>query len=259
MLKKMMKYDFVRLEGVLLFLQLAVLLLALLARGSNAVYNEKGAMLWLVIDKIVSFAFIAVMASAFFTTFFYSLSRFHATVFGRLSYFTHTVPAKRGTVYDAKTLTGMAVNVITLLAIGAGLLISLWDQMDVKLLFEKSGNTALVFCLTVVLETLSLYLSVVLGLVLGHRFNRHKMPYSVLMSFAVYLAVSTAVSCGLGVFIALNPEAREVFSASASDLTGSIPPALQSVMWIGTACYAAAVPALYLFGIKALNKGVNVE
>lgn len=259
MLKKLMKYDFVRLEGVLVFLQLAVLIFALLARGTNAVYNEKVTTLWLVIDKIVSYAFIAVMACAFFATFFFSLSRFHSTVFGRLSYFTHTVPANRGTVFDAKTLTGMAVNVITLLVIGAGLLISLWGPMDVKLLFQRSGNLVLVFCLTAVLETLSLYLSVVLGLVLGHRFNRHKMQYSVLMSFAVYSAVSMAVACGMGVFIALKPEAREIFSASAADLTGKIPPMVQSVMWVGTSCYAVAAPALYLLGRKALNKGVNIE
>ena len=258
MLKKIMKYDFYWLEGVLVFLQMAVLLSALLAKTTNALYNEKGTMLTLVVDKIGSNLFIALCCSAFFTTFFRTLARFWSTVYGKLSYFTHTTPAKRGTVFDGKALTGLAVNAITLLVIGVGILVALWDRMDIKTLFRGENlKTPLVICLILLLEVFTMHLCVVLGLILGHRFNRHKMLYSVLLSLAVYVAVCAAVGCGIGAFIAVTPEAREFLGARVME--GPMPPVMRSLLWVGAACYAVAVPALYFIGRKALNKGVNVD
>ena len=260
MLKKWMKYDFLWLEGVLVFLQMNVLVSALLAKTTNALYNEKGTMLTLVVDKIGSNLMFAVMCATFFIAFFRTLTRFQSTVFGRLSYFTHTTPAKRSTVFDAKVLTGMAVNAITLLVIGAGLLLSLWGQTDIRTLFGLDHlKTAVLFCLIIPLEVFAMYLSAVLGLIWGHRFNRNKMLHSVVLSLAVYFAVSGAVACGLGVFIAAAPETRAILASQIAELTGSVPPVLLNLLWVCAACYAAVVPALYFIGRRALGKGVNVD
>ena len=237
-----------------------VLVSALLAKTTNALYNEKGTMLTLVVDKIGSNLMFAVMCATFFIAFFRTLTRFQSTVFGRLSYFTHTTPAKRSTVFDAKVLTGMAVNAITLLVIGAGILISLWDQMDIKTLLRPDNLKApAVLCLILLLEVLTVYLCVVLGLILGHRRNRHKMLFSVILSLAVYAVVCLAVACGLGVFIAAAPETRAILASQIAELTGSLPPVLLNLLWVCTACYAAVVPALYFIGRRALGKGVNVD
>ena len=262
MLKKLMKYDFIRVEKVAGWALLAVLVCAAATRLSNSIYNEKVTMLWLIVDKFVSALTIIVMIGAIFLTFFRTAAAFVRTVFGRQSYFTHTIPAKRGTVYDAKVLCGMAMNLLTLLIVGAGAAIVFLTDDAVEMLkatWKESGGFYVLMGLTVALELLAMVACTYLGIVLGHRSNTKKIFFSVLYTIAVWYGVSAVLVGVEAVFYLANGNIAAFLSADTATLTGPLPEELKLLLGIAACGYTVVIVVLYVIGRKLLVKGVNVD
>ena len=262
MLKKLMKYDFVRIEKVVCWALLAVLVCAAAARLSNYIYNEKTTMLWLIIDKFVSTLTIIVMIGAMFLTFFRTAASFVRTVYGRQSYFTHTLPVERGTVFDAKVLCGMAMNLLTLFAVGAGAAIVFLTGDAAGMLkaaWKNQGGVYVLMGLTLALELLALVACTYLGIVLGHRSNTKKIFFSVLYTIAVWYGVSAVLMGAEAVFYLANGNIAAFLSADTATLTGPLPEELKLLLGIAACGYAVVIVVLYVIGRKLLVKGVNVD
>ncbi len=262
MLKKLMKYDFIRVEKAVAWALLAVLVCAAAARLSNGIYNDKQTMLWLIVDKFVSTLTIIVMIGAMFLTFFRCAAAFVRTVYGRQSYFTHTIPAQRGTVYDAKVLCGMAMNLLTLLVVGAGAAIVFLNGSTAEMLkatWKDSGGVYVLMGLTLALELLAMVACTYLGIVLGHRSNTKKIFFSVLYAIAVWYGVSAVLMAVEAAFYLANGNIAAFLSADTATLTGPLPEELKLLLGIAACGYAVMTAVLYVIGRKLLVKGVNVD
>ena len=264
MLKKLMKYDFVRVEKVVIWALLAVLVCAAAARLTNAIYNEKMTMLWLIVDKIASALAIVVMIFAVFLTFFRTAASFVRTVYGKQSYFTHTLPVKRGAVYDAKVLCGLAMNLLTLLAVGAGAAIVFLtgDTMAlVKAAWKDSGAFYLLAAVTFVLEVLCFAVCAYLGIVLGHMLNTHKIFLSVVFTLVLWNVISTVLIGAEAVFYFANGNIADFLRADTASfaMDAPMPQEVKTVFVVAAAGYALMISVLYFIGRRLLVKGVNVD
>ena len=262
MLKKLLRYDFVWIEKVVAWYTLAACALGCFALIMHRVYNEgNSAVFWLVMDKIAASLLIAGCISLFLNAFLRTMARFVNTLYKDQSYFTHTLPVSRKTVFGAKALGGALVMALALLGIALSVLIGgsgMWDMLKESL--KAQTGAVVLMCVTFVLEGVTLLFAAYLGYVLGYRRNKGKAAYSVLFSFLIYCAVQIILLVLLlicGVFI---PDLGAVFRDNAMQFTpDAMGAVVTKVLAVASAGYAAAAAGLFFLGRAAFCKGVNVD
>ena len=263
MLKKLIHYDFVWIEKVLLYHTAVLLVVSALGRLIHPL-NARSAF-WLVMDRTFLSLFFAASFSLLFTAFLRTCARYVNTLYKDESYLTHTLPVPRGTLYTAKALAGLWILLLSLLVcLGATAIYNSYaDRFSmVKTLLSDAQMRppVLLLALLLVLELCCLLLCTLLGLTLGYRRQSHKLLHSLLLTCGVYL-----LTCGtlIGVFALCG-----LFDNRILDLFGNQFTALQDfaqdsfgarVCAILAVEYLAANTVLFLCGRHALQKGVNVD
>ena len=263
MLRKLMKYECIRIGKVTVWLLLAVLLTAAAAKLTDAIYNGSPTVLWLVIDKLVDFTAVLVMAAALFGTFLRTVIGFARTVYGKQSYLTHTLPVKRSAVFDAKALSGIAMNLLAFCVVGAGVALVFLNgefAQILKALWDEIGGFLTVSAITLLLEQLTFLLCVYLGIVLGHRRNTGKVVWSVVFTLVSWYAVSALLTGAEAVTFLVNGNLADLMRSNGASLgLGPVPDGIRLMLTVAACGYAAAMAALYVIARKLLAKGVNVD
>ncbi|MBQ7598669.1 MAG: hypothetical protein IJU56_08820 [Clostridia bacterium] len=263
MLKKLMRYDLQWIIGkVLSYYSAVTLVLALLARLFHALSPQ--AFFLHLLEKIFAGAFLSCAIAILINALMRSLVCFRRTLYGDPSYLTHTLPIKRGTVFTAKVLAGVVSLLFALLVAALGYSIAVLTRADVwealkELLHRRTVLNLLLVCAAVVLQLFEMHFSAVLGLVLGHRREKGRIPFSVLFSMLIYIAVSGALTGLLFALSLLKPQAHALLTQSLSTQEMFTMDGMRFLLAADVVLCLLANCGLYLAARHVFCKGVDVE
>ena len=264
MLKNLTKYDFLWTHRVIVWYMLAALVCGVFSRITGKLYNdsEGASMALLVLDKIASVLLIVMCIALFMNVLLRLMARFVNTLYKDQSYFTHTLPARRETVFDAKAISGAAAVVLSLAVIALALYIGggseIWESVRLAMNGQKT-YMALMACVTV-LQMVSLLYAAYFGFILGYRFNTGKAARAVVFSLLIYFALQNIIMAVIFAVGLLDKDIGAFFLKNDGTLSETVLIAsVQKIVAAGAAFYLVADVVLYLLGRKALAKGVNVD
>ena len=267
MLKKIFKYDYFWIHRQTVWYMVALLVSCVAANVSDRIFNgpNGGTLMWLVINKLCSALMVAACIALLLNAFIRLMGRFTSTLFKDQSYFTHTLPVRRGTVFDAKALVGAATLAGVLVCIAAGMFLGLVNESfleSLKLLFRQKGVVSLLLLMacSFYMQSLCILASAYLGFILGYRQHSGKNVCAVLFTFLIYSFAEGLLLCGVAAFSMLNSSVGDMLHSNVSSfaaLTGA--DVVKTMMGVILAEYVVVVAVLFLLGRKALEKGVNVE
>ncbi len=264
MLKKLVKYDFVWIERLVVWYTVAAVVCGAFTCAMEYVFNNiNNSVFWLVMDKIAVSLLIIACISLFINAFIRTVVRFVTTFYKDQSYFTHTLPADRGTLYASKAIAGALVMVLALLSVCAAVLIAAGDAViDIvkTSLHALGGFSAALLVLIVALEVICALFAVYFGMVLGYRRNKAKGAWGVVFSLLIYFGAQAVILAVFGVIAALDGDMSIFFKSEAAQLdAAALDVPLKKLYAVCASGYVLIDTGLYLLGRRAFAKGVNVD
>lgn len=264
MLKKLLKYDLKWIYKVIAVFYALAAFFALLSFGLSAWGNST---LFNVLAQISCGFTVAMVANCIVNSIMRSWVRFHNNMYKDESYLTHTLPVSRHTIFLSKTISALICTFISTAVSALCIILCYYNNAvikeSVKSILESLAESFGVskaavlafFVFIVFLEIMFILLSGYNGIILGHKSNKKKMPKSIIIGFAVYLAfniLTVGLICLAGVFD--DRIMGMITSADVVDMS-----AVKICFIVSAAVYAVYNLALYVIGSKCLKKGVNID
>lgn len=261
MLKKLFKYDFKWINKIMIIYYIILLVISIFTK---IVESMDQTFLLLIIDKVLSSMFIGCAVSVIITTFMRVWARFLVNNYKDESYLTHTLPVTKNQIFNSKILAGIVSVLISLLVIvGCIALIYLnansWEYL--KAMFESLVQAYSKFIavsyvvgliVLIILELFYIMFAGILGLVIGHRSNNHKILKSIIFGLVSYMVLLILSFVMVGITSSFT---------DSSMIYNGFPP-VSTIKAIGLSCiiiYTIYNVAHYIFAKHLFNKGVNVE
>ena len=262
MLKKLLKYDLEWCYKPLIVFYILAIFFAIITR---VIESFEQTLILVIIDKICSGITIAMIINILINCFMRNWARFVKNIYKDESYLTHTLPVTKNKIYLSKVLTAIITLITSSIVIVSCVAIVFLNENSWSLLKTSLEDSAIslncsipsliiVLVITVFFEFLFMIMSGILGIIIGHRSNNHKIVKSIIFGFGIYMAFS--IISLLVIYIAglLNSDIMSVFNNIVVSST-----ALKSIMMMGIFIYAIYTCIVYFVGNKLLNKGVNVD
>lgn len=262
MLKKLLKYDLEWCYRPLLVFYILAIFFSIIVR---IVESFEQSLIILIIDKICCGVVIAMIVNILINCFMRNWVRFVRNIYKDESYLTHTLPVSKNKIYLSKILTAIITLVTSFIVIIACLAISslnketwiiLKESLEQSAIYFNSSvfNFIFVMVITIFFEFLFMMMSGILGIIIGHRSNNLKIVKSIVISFAIYMILSSMSLGALFVAGLVNSDIMTLFNNIAVSSN-----ALKSMMFVGILVYAIYNLGIYFIGNKLLNKGVDVD
>lgn len=263
MLKKLMKYDFVWISKVLVYHTSILLVAAAIGRLVSPLSPRS--MFWSVMDGVFLSLMIGAACSLLFTAFLRCAARYINNTYKDESYLTHTLPVTRGQQYTSKALSSAAVLALSLVVclIATAIYNSYrerWDMVKYYLSNPQTRTLILLFVLVVVLQIVCMLLCTLAGATLGYRKESHKLLHSLLFILLLYVVTQGVIVGVIYLISRFDSGVAALFTTSTRSMTEFLTdPVSTKICWILAAEYIIANVALFFFGKRALEKGVNVD
>ncbi len=209
MLSKVIKYEFKSTSKIFLLLNVATLLVSILAgiiNRTNLQFLSENNNLLTMFMILIEFSFVFVLAASPLATFFIPASRFRKSMFSEEGYLTNVLPVKSSTLIFGKATAYAIWSIINgiVVVISASLFIFIqafedmeWDIFDFGDFFSYTGAAGALFLLELIvgaLVTIFLTISTVyLAIAIGNLFSNHKTFASVAAFFLLYIALETVI------------------------------------------------------------------
>lgn len=262
MLRKLLKYDLKWCFKPLLVFYLLAIFFSIITR---IVESFEQTLIVLIIEKICSGVVIAMLISILINCVMRNWARFVRSIYKDESYLTHTLPVSKKTIYLSKVLTAIITLLTSFIVIVISLAICYLDEVTwfvLKQALEQSAvyfdssvfSLMLVMLITIFFEFLFMVMSGMLGIVIGHKSNNLKIVKSVIISFGIYIILSSFSLGALYIAGLLNSDIMSLFNNVEVSAN-----ALKSMMLVGILVYAIYNLIIYFVSSKVLNKGVNVD
>lgn len=264
----LLKYDLRWLYKTLVPLYLAALACAIFGRLLSLITDS---FLISLIGGILLGASIGLIVNIYINTIARCWVRFARNLYKDESYLTHTLPLPSKTLFRAKVLAALIVNLTILAVMLLGLFFSLvWlfpeDRLGalasaLQIAADSINFPMPVFAGILVLaffvQTAMTVLCGYIGIVLGHRFNQHRALASTLIGLGVY-GLSQFLAIAVLLLACLVVPIPGLISLI---LRGSQPPLAVtcSAVLLITGIYIIYTIILYFIGQKVLKKGVNID
>jgi len=185
MLRKLLKYDLKWIYKVVAVFYVLTFLFSIIGRGLSLIENSA---LFFVLSKISYGAAIAMMVNCLINCLIRIWVRFIKNIYKDESYLTHTLPVDKKTIFASKILSAIISLFTSIVVIIANIFICYYSKENFEALKEILKLTAVTFDTTVLnlllivsviffLEILSMALVGILGIILGHKFNKNKKMY----------------------------------------------------------------------------------
>lgn len=263
MLKKLMKYDFVWIGKILIYHTAILLVVTVLGRLVSPLSPRS--MFWSVMDGVFLSLMISAAFSLLFTAFIRSAARYINNTYKDESYLTHTLPVTRGQQYTAKVCASVAILLLSLAVclIATAIYNSYpdrWEAVRRFLTNSQSRTLIVLFVLMIVLQIVCMLLCTLAGATFGYRRGSRKLLHTLLYILLLYV-VTQGVLIGVIFLISrFDSGVATLFADSSRSVTEFLTdPVSAKVCGILTAEYLAANVALFFFGKRALERGVNVD
>lgn len=263
MLGKLFKYDLRYVyKPLVVFYSLSVFFGVL----TRIFLSVEGSFIINVIGKVCSGVTISMMFNILINNIMGMWARFRRNLYGDESYLVHTLPAKRSTIYIAKSLAGLVTLLTSIAVIILTLFIAYYSKENMEILKSFlstlatgiGSSTAVLLTVTFgvfFVEILSALGCGFTGIILGHRMNSGKIGYSVLFGFIVYMFTQTLC---LGIFFLFALGNSEMMNLFTSNTIVSVEAAKQLLV-LAIPVYLMLSVATFLLNLRLLKKGVNVD
>jgi hypothetical protein len=262
MLKKLLKYDLEWCYKPLLVFYILAIFFSIVVR---IVESFEQSLILLIIDKICCGVLIAMMISILINCFMRNWARFVRNVYKDESYLTHTLPVSKNKIYLSKVLTAIITILTSLIVIIICLAISSLNKdtwLILKQSFEQSAvyfdssvfSLVFVMTITIFFEMLFMMMCGILGIIIGYKSNNFKIVKSILIGFVIYMILSSISLAALFIIGLFNADIMSLFNNIEVSSN-----ALKGMMLVAILVYVIYNLAIYFFGNKLLNKGVNVD
>lgn len=259
MLRKLIKYDLLWINRVMVFYYVITIILSILTRiASNFTDSAMGDIIYGILKGVTIAAFANVVINAAIRVWV----RFRQNHYKDEAYLTHTLPVTRGHLYDSKALSALITTLFALAVVIACFFIAFWsdDMYQYFRYLVDYGDMGFILggiFVTAVLEVLYIVVVGMFGIVLGHRSNNNRVVNSVAIGMGLYFALQTVL---LGVVYAVgffDDGVKAMFSSSPANSISF--DSYRTLIIAADAAYLVLDLGLYFFGKKLFEKGVNVD
>lgn len=263
MFKNLLKYDLHYIYKVLIFFYAITTICAILTR---LCFNFADSTFLNFLGLILQGTTISLMISMLVNNLMRCWARFTKNFYGDESYLTHTLPIKISKLFTAKYVATLLTLLSTALVAILALIIMYYSTENLELI--KSALTSLfdtdslnlwgmILAVIVIfyLEVLCMVSVGYTGLILGHRFNSHKMVWSIFLGLVCYGLTQGLILAALYILALINPNVMTLFTDNLLPTTGII--CLLIAVAIGL--YTAWAVIYYVADMALLKRGVNID
>lgn len=261
MINKLIKYDFKWINKVM---YIYFIILFIVSVAVKIVESMEQTFLILIIDKIVSGTFIALVISIVITCVMRIWHRFINNVYKDESYLTHTLPITKNQIFDAKIIASILSLLLSALVIIICIALVYLNKDTIymiKNMFQSLVdvyNEVFAICfviglvLLILLEVIFLMMTGIFGIVIGHCFNNNKIIKSIFIGIGCYgllSLISFIILVISGEFVSLEKVSNGF-------------PSLHALKTLGLTfiiVYLVYNLVYYFSAKKIFNKGVNIE
>ena len=259
MLKKLIKYDLLWINRVMVFYYALTVLLSILTRiASNFTDTPFGGMLYDILRGVTIAAFVNVIINASIRIW----ERFRQNCYKDESYLTHTLPVTRGQLYDGKSLSALISIILALAVVIGSFFIAFWcdDLYQYFRHLTDFGDMGFVLggvFATAILEVLYVIVVGIFGIVLGHRSNSNRVLCSVLIGMMLFFTLQTVLVAVIFVAGFFDDSIKSLFSSNPDNSISFA--SYRTLIILSDISYLLLNVGLYFGGKKIFEKGVNVE
>lgn len=264
MLIKVLKYDFKWVYSLIFVFNVLAIIFAILSRVCLFIDNS---LMFQIIHKIFSATSISMVISGIINVVTRSWIRFSRSVYKDESYLTHTLPVSKDVIYFSKILTSIIVVIITFVVLVICLFLCYYSKElveNIKQLLITSSSTldttvgGLIASLSIILilEFLYLVFTGYTSIIIGNRFNKNKVGFSVIFGFGIYMAcqcIMVLIMFLLGLIF--GGGLLEVFTSNSLSSISAV----KTIFIIACVLYGIFDILIMFVGKYQLSKGVNVE
>ena len=220
-----------------------------------------------IIYSICSGIMYAMIFNIIFNTVIRSWVSFDKSLYKDEAYLTHTLPVSKNDIYNSKFIQTLIFIFICFFIVLLSLFIAYYSKDNWQvvtgffkdLTFNLNINVTFIIIMIIVLLFLEIFNLVqigYLGIIIGNRNNNHKIAYSLLAGFLIYLlsqafVVLCVYICGL-----FNSNIMTIFETSSTILDNEI---TYPLLIISVLIYLFIIVFIKTICKKVLNKGVNIE
>ena len=219
-----------------------------------------------IVAQVFQGAFISFAVSTLINILMRYWVRFRNNFYGDESYLTHTLPIEKDVQYAAKVIGAIVTMCATVIFLLACVLLAYGTPENFTALkntfagIEGALNAPIGVLLTfmgavVLLQMVYLFLCGFVGLLIGHKFERSRIGFSVLFGAVVYVAAQILLVIAMFVAGAFNEGIWQLMISSQPPSSG----ALTAMLIVVTIVYLLATVAVYFVGNKIFKQGVNVD
>lgn len=260
MLKKILKYDLKAIYKPLIIFYLIFVVCAILSQVFSHFQNTSFTFILYKFFQGATNGFIigAIINNAM-NLWEYTRQNFY----GDRSYLTHTLPIPRHTLLMSKFLTTI-ITIFTTILLGAVAIfianVSPEILNFIGMLFDTYGVATIIFkyvlpfALIIYLEFVFIAECGITGVIIGNRFNNHKILFSIISGFVIFWIADIITVLGMLLAGCFNPEIAQIFTTNEANGDIVLP-----LCYIGSAFYAIYITAMCYVNTKLLNRGINVD
>lgn len=253
MLGKLLKYDLKRSFKIVVIFYILALVFGTMSRlfslSDTVIVGD-------IMKGFFGGAAISMLFSILINSLINSWVLFVKNIYGDESYLTHTLPISKSKIYLSKVLSVIIMLLSSTLVILLTLMVLYYSKENLQVLKYTLLSTAEIFDSTMIqiiltafavffVELIFIYLTGLSGIIIGHRYNNHKIFKSFLFGFIIYMGFTL-----LSVLI--------IWVTGYIDLNVYEIESVKQVLGLGIILYIMYNVACYFIGNSVFNKGVDV-
>ena len=262
MLRKLLKYDFIKIFKVLGIFYGLGLVFAIIARVLTEVQDN--ALIWFIFAQIFVGATWAMAISGVVNSAVRSCVGFLKGMFGDEAYLYRTLPMKTRTVFIEKLIVGMVAILSSLIMMVVEIMIAYFPFEEMGELLGLINNTlgtskvvaAIFLFLIFFIEILAVYSAGTAGITFGHKRTNRKNGLSVLFGFVFYVLIQ-AFTVGSVFLVGLFD--KNILKLFSSDLSAITPEIIKEAAVATSIAYIVSTLVLQYISWRAVKKGIDID
>ncbi|MBO4855190.1 hypothetical protein J5500_02155 [Candidatus Saccharibacteria bacterium] len=259
MLRKLIKYDLLWINRVMVYYYALTIVLSVLMRIAE---NFTGSVMGDIVYGILRGFVIAAFANVIINAAIRIWVRFTQNHYKDEAYLTHTLPATKAQLFDSKAISALISTLTAVAIVIVCFFIAFWNN-DMYTYFHnlvEYGNAAPIIAgifITSLLEVLYIVIVGLFGIVVGHRFNNGRMLRSIIIGMVLYFALQCILLAAIYAAGSFDDSIKAMFSNNPQNSISL--DSYRTLIIITDVIYVVINTGLYFSAKKLFQKGVNVD
>ena len=256
MLKKLIKYDLLWINKIMLiYFSISIIICTLTRISSLHTSSSIGNIIYQILKGVSISCFASVLINSVIRVWV----RFRNSIYKDESYLTHTLPISKNTLYNSKILSSIISVLISLIVIIISFIIAFLNKdiiNTIKIIFNNNSFIIIGMILTVILEIIYMSYCGIMGILLGNSFNNNKTLKSVFIGISLYFVMQLIILGIIYIIGFFNTDIGILFKEYTNTIMDS---SFKTLILVVNILYLLFIIMMYFTGKKIFNKGVNVE